>query len=70
MDYIINYFPFIPLMGFCLFFMIDYVAYCATGTIYRASRIGNAIINRNNFFGIRINLGNFPPFGFVFSNWL
>ena len=65
MDYIINYFPFIPLMGFCLFFMIDYIAYCATSAVYRASRIGNAVINRNDFFGIGINLSNFALFGFV-----
>jgi hypothetical protein len=57
-------------MGFCLFFMIDYIAYCTTGAIYRASRISNTIVNRNNFFGIGINLSNFASFGFVFSNWL
>ena len=70
MDYIINYFPFITLMGFSLLFMIDYIAYRATSTIYCASRIGNTVINRNDFFGIGINLSNLTPFGFAFSNWL
>ena len=64
MDYIINYFPFIPLMGLCLFFMIDYIAYRTTSTIYCASRISNAVVNRNDFFGIGINLSNFKKQNF------
>ena len=70
MDYIINYLPFITFVGFGLLFMIDYIAYCATSAIYRASGFGNAIVNSNNLFGIWVNLSNFTSFGLIFSNWL